>query len=368
MALDGKVVGMTSTDAVVIDNMPILKGDYSGPGGAETVLKDPTVDCAVLEVARGGILRRGLGFDACDVGILLNVSSDHLGLGGIDTLEELTRLKSTVTESVKKDGFAIFNADDENAIFRMDKVKSKIVLFSKDYNNKLLKENLTKGNFNVSIKDGYIVIQHPLGYFNIEEIVNIPITFEGRASFNIENVMAAVAATYALGINQEHIIAGLVSFNPSIGQSPGRMNIIDFGDFKTIIDYGHNVGAVKSTGEFLYNLMPGRKIRMVAGVGDRRTEDILEFGEALASYTDYAIITDPSSRRRELGVTSNIVKEGLIKGGLEEKNIEIIIDEKEATKKALNLAKAGDLLVLQVENIDAIIKIVLDYRETYNKK
>jgi len=366
--ISGKVVGMTSTDAVVVDNFPILKGDYSGPAGAQAVLKDNSVECAVLEVARGGILRRGLGFNKCDVGVLLNVSSDHLGLGGIDTVEELARVKSTVTEAVKKDGYAIFNADDKLAVSRVDKTDGHVVFFSKDKNNPLLQENLKKDNFNVSIDKQKIIIQKASGNFEIANIINIPITFEGRAVFNIENVLAAVAASYALGVTQEQINTGLVSFNTSIGQSPGRMNIIDIGDFKVVVDYGHNVGAVEATGDFLRNLMPGRCLRMTSGVGDRRYEDILKFGKTIAKYFDYVVITDPSSRTRKLGETPEIVKKGLIEGGLKEENIDIVLKEKEAVNHILKLAKAGDLVVLQVENIKGVIEDVLSFRKKYLKE
>lgn len=271
LSQNGKKVGMTSSDGVFIDNVKILKGDYSGPDGAKTVLKDPSIDHGVFEVARGGIIRRGLGFDSCDIGILLNVTSDHLGFGGIDTLEELARLKSTVPEAVKASGYAILNADDPLVLMRADKIKGKLILFSKDINNPKLLENLEKGNMNISVINGNVVLQRPGGITYVENINDIPITFEGKATFNIDNVLAAVGATFLLGIDVKDIRVGLNTFNPSISQSPGRMNIIDIGDYKVVIDYCHNVGSVHASGNFLRSLMPGRKIRAASGVGNRRT-------------------------------------------------------------------------------------------------
>lgn len=362
LGYSGYTVGMTSTDAVTVDNVPILKGDYSGPGGAMAVMKDATVDHAVLEVARGGIIRRGLGFNKCDVGVLLNISSDHLGFGGIDTLEELARLKSTVTESVKKDGYAVFNADDSLVLDCVKKTKGKPILFSMDINNPALVKNLKNGNVNVTILENTVIVQQNGGITNVADIYEIPITFEGQAKFNIENVLAAVGACFALGVSEDQIRSGLISFSPSIGQSPGRMNVIDIGDFKVLIDYGHNIGAIHATGEFIQKLMPGKKIRMAAGVGNRRTEDIVGYGEALAKYYDQVVICDPSPRIRKLGETSDLVKEGLLKGGFTEDQIFIDIKEEDATQTALNLAGPGDLVVLQVENISQVTKDVLDYK------
>lgn len=368
LGLNGRVVGMTSTDAVTINNVPILHGDYSGPEGVKKVMMDPTIDQAVCEVARGGILRRGLGFEVSDVGILLNITSDHLGEGGINTLEELTRLKSTVTEAVKPSGYAIFNADDMRVLSCLNKTKAKPILFSKNLHNQALKDNLNKGNMNVTIKDGIIIIQKREWISKVSSVIDIPITFDGKAEFNIENVMAAIAATAALGLNEAQIRAGLVSFSTSIEQSPGRMNMIDMGDFKVVIDYGHNTGAINATGEFIKALMPGRKIRMASGVGNRRKEDILEFGVALSNFYDHIILCDSDPRERNVGETAQIVQEGLIKGGFKPDRITKVLDEREATKVSLEMAKLGDVVVLQVDNIEQVIKDVLDYKTKLLKR
>ncbi|MEN1758877.1 cyanophycin synthetase [Anoxynatronum sibiricum] len=362
LGLNGSTVGMTSTDAVIIDNIPILTGDYSGPEGARKVMMDATIDLAVLEVARGGILRRGLGYTESDVGVLLNISSDHLGEGGIDTLEDLTRLKSTVTEAVKPTGHAVFNADDPRVLSCLEKTKGHPILFSRDPEHPALKTNYDGGNLNVTVKEGNFIIQKKGWMSTVASVVEIPITFDGNAGFNIENVMAAIAATAALGLNEVQIRAGLVSFSPSIGQSPGRMNVIDMGEFKVVVDYGHNIGAINATGDFIKGLMPGRKIRMASGVGNRRQEDILAFGRALAMYYDHIVLCDSDPRGRTVGETAQIVNEGLLEGGFTPEMVTLVTDEKEATKVSLEMAKPGDLVVLQADNIAQVIKDVLAHK------
>ncbi|NBG89593.1 cyanophycin synthetase [Isachenkonia alkalipeptolytica] len=362
LGLNGCTVGMTSTDAVIIDNIPILQGDYSGPEGAQKVMMDSTIDHAVFEVARGGILRRGLGFKESDVGILLNISSDHLGEGGIDTLEELARLKSTVTEAVKPTGYSVFNADDALVLSCLDKGKGQPVLFSKDPEHPALKKNYDQGNLNVTVQEGTVIIQKKGWTSTVASVAEIPITFDGKAGFNVENVMAAVAATAALGLNETQVRAGLVSFSPSIGQTPGRMNVIEMGDFKVVVDYGHNIGAITATADFIKGLMPGRKIRMTSGVGNRRGDDILEFGETLSRYYDHIVLCDADPRERIPGETARIVKEGLLKGGFEPEMVTVVLDEIEATKSALEMAGKGDLVVLQADNVARVIKDVLEYK------
>ena len=217
------------------------------------------------------------------------------------------------------------------------------------------------------MRDEAVIIQRPDGISWIAEIMEIPITFEGQAQFNIENALAATAAAYALGISEEQIRAGLVSFSPSVGQSPGRMNMIDIGDCKVLIDYGHNIGAIHATGEFVRNLMPGKKIRMASGVGNRREEDIIAYGKALAQYYDHIVLCDASHRIRKLGETADLVRRGLLEGGFSDEQITIELKEKDATQTALDLAGPGDLLVLQVENIAQVTQDVIDYKRKFTR-
>ena len=362
LKVNGQIVGMTSTDAVYIDNLPILTGDYSGPEGTQIVMMDSSIAMAVLEVARGGILRRGLAFAECDVGILLNISQDHLGEGGIDTLDQLARLKSTVTEAVKQSGYAVFNADDPLVLSCVKKTKGQPILFSKDWQNPALKANFDQGYLIVTIKDDQIIVQNKEGTSSIASVQTIPITFNGTAGFNVENVLAAVGALIGLGYRPDQIRAGLLSFTPSIDQSPGRMNMFDMGDFTVIIDYSHNIGALKATGDFIKAGLTGQLIRMASGVGSRKTDDIREFGVVLSKYSDYVVVCDPDPRTRQVGETAQIIKQGLLKGGMPEDRITLIMDEKEATSVTLNKAEPGDLVVLQADNIPEVIKSVLAFK------
>lgn len=364
----GHKVGLTSTDHVSIDGIPILKGDYSGPGGAKEVMKDPRVDVAVLEVARGGILRRGLGFPSCDVGVLLNVTSDHLGLGGIDTLEDLALVKSTVTESVKKNGWAVFNADDQETQQVINRTQAKTLLFSRDSHHPLLKNNLEAGFINVTLEDGHILLQLPEKTIQVIDIEHIPISFGGRAMFNVDNAMAATAASYALGVELEYIREGLRSFQPSFKHSAGRLNLVDLGPFHVLIDYGHNVAAIRALAEFLNAFPAKRVIRMAAGVGDRKTEDLYEFGLASAVPGDLFFLSDPSPRGRALGETPEIIRHALISRGVAPENIHLEYREVDATRRALEAAEPGDLVVLQIENVQRVTQDVLDFKEKIERE
>jgi cyanophycin synthetase len=226
-----------------------------------------------------------------------------------------------------------------------------------------LKDNLKKGNMNVTIKDESIIIQKGGWTSSIARVVEVPITYGGKASFNIQNAMAAVAAASAMGLNEKQIRAGLVSFSPSIGLSPGRMNVIEIDDFKVIVDFGHNMGAIKATGELLPHLAPGRKIRMASGTGNRRDEDIREYGLTISRYYDHVIVADTDPRGRPLGEVAGLVKEGLIEGGLKEENISLVYDGREATQASLDMARKGDIVVLQADDVQTVLQDVLDYKE-----
>ncbi len=362
LGLNGKNVGMTSTDGIVIGNRTILEGDYSGPEGAKIVLMDPSIDHAVLEVARGGIIRRGLGYEESDVAVVTNITQDHLGEGGIDTLEDLTRLKGTLVETVKPTGYTVLNADDELVMTLIEKAQGMVILFSLDPDNPELKKHRENGNVIVTLIDGSLIIQKGSLVSTVADVTEIPLTLGGNAHFNVSNTLAAVAAAYALGLNEKQIRAGVISFSPSIGQSPGRMNIIDMGTFKVMVDYSHNVGAVKATGQMLPFVAPGKKIRMACGTGNRRTQDIIDFGASLAEFYDHIVITDTDPRDRTPGETSKLVREGLIKAGFSKENIDIVIDGREATQQALKMASDGDIVVLQADDINQVIQDVLDYK------
>ena len=224
----GRQVGMACTGTIEIDNHVIMRGDYSGPMAAQTVLKEPTVDHAVLEVARGGIMRRGLGFDECDVGLLLNIASDHLGERDIHTLDELARCKTVVVDAVKPDGYCVLNADDPRVIDQGTYwSRGKIIYFSMAPDNPALDDHVRDHGILFTVKDGWIVMRQGQVEAQIIEINDVPIAFEGHAPFNVQNAMAAAAAGHALGLTLGDIASGLGTFHPTPGQLPGRANLIE---------------------------------------------------------------------------------------------------------------------------------------------
>ncbi|MDO9536917.1 MAG: cyanophycin synthetase [Thermoplasmata archaeon] len=359
----GKSVGMCCTDGIEIGNQMVLEGDYSGPSGARHILTEPIVDHAVMEVARGSILRRGLGYDESDIGVFLNISADHLGLGGLNTLEELAELKSIVVETVKPGGFAVLNADDELVMKYMDKVKAKIILFSLDDTNPALLAHVSNDGVVVTVKGGNIILRKGAIDMDIARITNVPITFGGKASFNIANTLAAVGATYAIGIDIKTIQTSLVTFNSSTGQLPGRANLIDVGSFKVLIDYGHNPSAIESLAGLIPHLTNGRKINVGSGTGNRMDECILDFGKNMGKMYDQIIICDSDPRQRKKGETAKLVRKGVLSTGFPEKNLQMVLDESVAIRTALKLAKDGDLVVIQANDVKNSIHIVLEYKE-----
>ena len=359
----GKSVGMCCTDGIEIGNQMALEGDYSGPSGARHILTEPLVDHAVLEVARGGILRRGLGYDESDIGVFLNISADHLGLDGINTLEELSELKSIVVETVKPDGFAILNAEDERVMNFTDKIKAKIILFSLDATNPAILTHISNDGVVVTVKDGNIILRKGTIDIKIARISNIPFTFGGKASFNVANTLAAVGATYAIGIDIKTIQTSLITFNSSTGQLPGRANLIDVDSFKVLIDYGHNPSAIESLASLIPHLTKGKKINVGSGTGNRMDECILDFGKNMGKMYDQIIICDSDPRERKPGETAELVHKGVLSSDFPKKNIQIVLDESEAIQTALEMAKDGDLVVIQANFIKEAIHIVLEYKE-----
>ncbi len=359
----GKNVGMCCTDGVEIGNQLVLEGDYSGPGGAKHILKDSLVDHAILEVARGGILRRGLGYDESDVGVVLNVSADHLGLDGINTMEELAELKRIVVETVKPEGIAVLNADDEWTLKYKDFIKAKSILFSIHDDNPALASHISNGGVAVTIKDGEIILRKGTSDIHIAKINTIPITFDGKATFNVSNTLAVVAATYAIGIDIKTIQISLVTFNPSTGQLPGRANLIDLDTFKVLIDYGHNPSALEALADLIPHLARGRKINVGSGTGNRRDVDLLNFGRNMGNMYDHIILCDSSPRQRKIGETAELVRKGILSTGFPKNNIEMVPEEHAAILVALKMAKEGDLIVIQANDLNGAIIDVLEYKE-----
>ena len=360
----GKIVGLACTTGIIIDGKPIITGDYSGPEGAGIVVREPTVDHIVLEVARGGIVRRGLGVDEVDVGVLLNIGEDHLGTDWIESQEDLCLVKSTVVEVVKKTGTSVLNADDSMTMSILDRARGNIILFSLDATNQTIKAHIKDGGTIVTVDNRNAIIRNRELDIIVCALEEIPITFGGIIDFNISNALAAIGALHGLNLPIEQIRNGIMTFYPSPNQNPGRMNLFDFQTFKVLLDYGHNPESARAMARLLPRLTQGRKIALCHGTGNRTTEQIIEYGKALASVYDYIVLADFDPRDRPIGETPKLVYEGLIKGGYQEKNIEIVPEPGKAVDFIFSKVKKGDLMVIQPDELEPVMGQIMErYRQ-----
>jgi cyanophycin synthetase len=354
LKMAGRRVGLTTTDGIYIDGTQILKGDMSGPHSAQMVLQNPTVEHAVLETARGGILRSGLGFDRCDVSVVTNISADHLGLGGIDSLRELARVKAVVPAATFRDGYVVLNADDPWCVEMTSRSRGEVIFFTMDENNEKVREHLRARGKAVILRESrggeVIFIAEGKRETALLDVRYIPATFEGRARVNIKNALAAVGAAYGSNVGLEAIRNGLRSFSASFFQAPGRLNLLEVGNFRVIVDYCHNVAGLEELAEFVRRMLPTRTVGMIAMPGDRRDEDIQRFGTIAATmFNEIVIREDRNPRGRERGEVAGLLKETLIENGIDEGNIGIVLDEIEAAHAAMNRARSEDLVVLLVD-------------------
>jgi cyanophycin synthetase len=360
----GKIVGLACTTGIEIDGNAIFTGDYSGPEGAGIIVREPTVDHIVLEVARGGIVRRGLGVREVNVGVLLNIGSDHLGTDWVETQEDLSLVKSTVVEVVKPSGTSVLNADDSMTMSVLDRARGKIILFSLDPNHQKLSEHVNEGGTVITIDQRNVIIRKKRLDVIVCTLEEIPITFGGIVDFNTSNALAAIGALYGLNLPTEQIRQGIMTFYPSANQNPGRMNLLDFQKYKVLVDYGHNPESVRALSKLLPRLSQGRKIALCHGTGSRTNEQIIEFGRALASVYDYIILADFDPRNRPIGETPNLVHTGLINGGFHDENIEIVPEPDKAVDYIFSKAETGDLLVIQPDELEPVMSQILErYRQ-----
>ena len=352
-----KVVGFTATDGIYIQEYLVEQGDNTGPYSAGAILKDPTVEVAVLETARGGILRSGLAFDRCDIGVVLNVAADHLGLGGIDTIEQMARVKGVVAETVKPDGYAILNADDPLVAAMAQKLNCKVAYFSMNPDNPIIIEHSRRNGLAAIYEDGYISILEGRWTLRVEKAVNIPMTMKGLAPFMIANALASCLATFAQGVDIELIRKGVRSFQTTAEQTPGRMNLFDVDDYQVLIDYAHNPAGYQAVGGFVRNWQ-GKKIGIVGGPGDRRDEDLILLGKISAEIFDRIIIKeDRDSRGRDRGEVADLITKGICQAN-PQATYETVLDEAKAIDIACSQAQKNDLVVIFPEKVDSAIDLI----------
>ena len=359
----GHKVGFTTTDGIYIQNQMVEKGDCTGPLSAEFVLRDPTVDFAVLECARGGILKAGLGFHNCDISVVTNVAADHLGLKDINTLEEMARVKSVVAESILPEGTAILNADDDLVYEMRKNINGNIALFSLDENNPRIIKHTEKGGLAAIVENGYVTICKGTWKIRIDKVINIPLTFSGKAVFMIANVLPAVLAGFIRGFKVDDIRLALETFIPSATQTPGRMNMFQFRNFTVMVDYAHNPAGFHAIARYLDKIEAKPKVGIIAGVGDRREEDIIQLGTLASQMFDEIIIRqDKNLRGRSEDEIIDLMMKG-IQMDDSGKKVKVIPKESEAINHALKNAKKGSFIVICSDVVPDALEQILKYKE-----
>lgn len=354
----GKVVGYTTTDGTYIGDFLVEAGDNTGPQSAQLILQDPTVEVAVLETARGGILRSGLAFDAANVGVVLNVAADHLGIGDIDTIDQLAHLKSVVAEAVFPDGYAILNADAPRVAAMAERTKANVGYFTMNPDSELVRNHIQKGGVAAVYENGFLSILKGDWTHRIEKAENIPLTMGGRAPFMIANALAASLAAFVQNVSIEQIRAGLSTFRASFSQTPGRMNLFNLGSFHALVDYAHNPHSYEALGCFVRSWTNGKRIGVVGGPGDRRDQDFITLGKLAAEIFDYAIVKeDDDTRGRTRGSAADLIIRG-IKQVNPKYKYESILDETQAINKALDIAPENSLVVILPESVSRAIQLI----------
>jgi cyanophycin synthetase len=373
----GRKVGMTSTDGVVIDERLVIRADASGPKSARMVLQNPRVDFAVFEVARGGILREGLGYERNDVAVVLNVQPDHLGMRGINTVEQLADVKAVPVEAVPRNGHAVLNADDPLVRAMRRRCSGEVVWFSMEPKGTDVRDfidaHCRRGGKAIvlesSDKGDMIVVRHGPREMQLAWTHLLPATFGGRALMNVQNSLAAAAAAFASGAPLHDIRQGLRTFTTSYYLSPGRLNQLEVDGVNVVIDYCHNAPGMRMLGDFVdklgeslqatSDLAKPSRIGVISTAGDRRDEDMVELGSIAADHFDVIVVReDTALRGRQRGETSELVAMGVrgrIADGARCKQVEIVLDEIDATRHAMARANKGDLVVICVDKHPAVL-------------
>ena len=365
--MHGHRVGYTTSDGVYIQNRLLMSGDCTGPVSTEFVLKDPTVNFAVLECARGGLLRAGLGFKKCDVAIVTNVSEDHLGLKGIHTIEQLAKLKGVIPETVLPDGYAILNADDELVYNMRRSVDCNVALFSMDENNPHIKALQRKGGITAIYENGYVTLCRGEWKMRVMKAENIPLTYGGKAKFMIKNILPVIIAANVQGISIEDMKAALESFIPSASQTPGRLNLFKFNDFNILLDYAHNPAGLRALKNFTDKMDATVKVGIIAGIGDRREQDNNEIGSIAAEMFDEIIIRqDKHLRGKTETEIINMLVDG-IKMKDPNKKTTIIPSEREAITYAVKNAVKGSLIILCSDVVPDALELVKEFKKLESK-
>lgn len=360
LAASGKMVGFTCTDGIYVGNRRVDTGDCSGPKSATAVLMNPRVEAAVLETARGGILREGLAFDRCDVAVVTNIGEgDHLGLNGIDTAEQLAHVKSTIVRAVATHGTAVLNADDPLTAAMAEHCPGATAFFALRGDQPLLQKRRGEGGRVVFVRDNSIILAEGVNEFPLISLDRIPVTHAGKISFQVYNTLAATAATWALGTPAEVIRVGLESFSANLDKAPGRFNLLEINGATVIVDYGHNPSALTAMLEAIAHFPHSRRTVVYSAAGDRRDTDIIRQGELLGQSFDSVILyEDQYLRGRNAGEISALFRQGIATAGHRAKEVHEVQGWRNAAAKALEALQPGDLLLVQADVVDESVAFI----------
>jgi cyanophycin synthetase len=360
----GKKVGLTTSDGIYIGNTLISKGDTTGPNSAQVVLRDPLVNFAVLETARGGILRAGVAYDWSNAAVVTNIAEDHLGIRDINTLEDLARVKAVTVERVMPQGYAILNAEDDMMPVIREQADSRLAFFSLDPENETFRTHVTANGLGATVENGWMMLYENGLRVALCEERHVPITFGGKARFNTQNALAAVLATFATNVAISDIVSGLQSFFQSQTTTPGRLNITEFDGFSVMVDYAHNPHGLNAMSQLASAMQKGRLVCVLGLPGDRRDEDIREAAKIVGRHFNHVIVRDDFDLRgRQPGEVAKIIHEGLVEGGLRESQITYRAVEAEAIALAVTEAQQGDLIVYIADKPEIAAGYVEDLRK-----
>ncbi len=356
----GYRTGMATTDGIYVGERRVAEGDLTGPWSARLLLNDPGVDACVLETARGGIARGGLGFDACDVTVVTNIGIDHLGQDGVETLDDLVHLKALTVEVARRDGAVVLNADDDRVLGMAERTRAAVWLFSGSTTpSAALCSHRAAGGAAVFVRQGFLVVGRGAAERRLVAVRSIPASLNGLATVNVANAAAAAAAALALGIEVRVVRRALRQFPAGgHGVNRGRLEVIPGEDLTVLIDYGHNAPAVAALGTICHGLM-GRRLRQVTAVlglpGDRRNEDLIRTACAVASFADRVVVREDADRRgRAVGELANLLAYAVKAWGMPPDAVEIVLDEGEAVRHAVESAPPGTLVLALYERYDVV--------------
>ena len=358
----GRRVGMTNTEGIYFNGRRIESGDCSGPQSAQKVLANPLCDVAVLETARGGVLRAGLGFDHCDVAVVTNVGEgDHLGLGGINDLETLAKVKRVIVDVVPPHGSAVLNAADPLVAAMAPESSGGVIFFALSAENEIIQKHRAGGGRAVFVKRDFVVLAEGDVEIPLVALAHVPVTHGGRIRFQVENVLAAVGAASALGVPRDAIRTALETFSPHLDGSPGRFNLLEVNGATVVVDYGHNTSALGAIVDALKNFSEGRRRALYSAAGDRRDSDLVELGKMLGDHFDsVTLYEDKYVRGRAAGEIMRLMRQG-VEQGSRVREIEEIRGSIAAVERVLSTTEPGEVLLLQADEIDVTVDFLRGY-------